>query len=796
MDLYRLLALSENVQACEGRQRPHIKELLNCVYPTIDFSQLSFDKYARRDPKMFFSRTRLNNYFGRFVNDLLKCNCQECRTAKEVDMDIMGISGMKTLLQGHPWIPGFMIYLGKLHFIYYWIKWGFFDSRGVLKNAILDDALVKKDLIQTEPDRLIFQKAYNHAISMFFPMSFQIENNEACPYRYLPESRRFPYSREEPISTKGFYGVMTKVEIVPEYLDRRIVDLVVERYPTSGTDAGSDRKLLFALKSVRIQDSESPLKSMERNVLDMVSRIERPASENMITLFPFDNNKGIVIGLHFDLKPANILITIDGKLKITDFGQSIIQILGKEENMTVPHNPGDSQYAAPESRPTLDYDKDDPKDIEVLLNYDVWSMGCIMVEVLIHMLHLQTLETFDQKLAEEQHIGFFTGSDLKQCVDSFLKDLQEMFRNTHQGHYMVTLSELIRRMLSHDIKKRPFCWEVFDELGRAEKELMDPSTLRDRITPAVKAHNLSDGAGFKELGWDNGQSIVSFADKAGITVELAYQHDGHREEQPKPCRIRLFRGTPRQKQGPLEIALVWGVDQGGKVDVQEKRVELSRWCFSPTYLFRDETNGNGRFECRLFPTMGLPGQRQSFDQVFIFQFESPEDVLLFQGTLFKKAIFPPIRASVETIIPKRPRMLSRERRQPPDFNKKPSHIQLWADDKPKHYKPVGSMNDGHKVFKNGENFPGKHCVNIVNNDATRHESYLVWQLPPQPAWQSQSLSETPHASSSILLGADYQKTPGVENKDSFKVEGMTILLETDDDLNRLRRGTSSEWEED
>ncbi|CAF3495459.1 unnamed protein product [Fusarium graminearum] len=743
MDLYRLLALSENVQACEGRQRPHIKELLNCVYPTIDFSQLSFDKYARRDPKMFFSRTRLNNYFGRFVNDLLKCNCQECRTAKEVDMDIMGISGMKTLLQGHPWILGFMIYLGKLHFIYYWIKWGFFDSRGVLKNAILDDALVKKDLIQTEPDRLIFQKAYNHAISMFFPMSFQIENNEACPYRYLPESRRFPYSREEPISTKGFYGVMTKVEIVPEYLDRRIVDLVVERYPTSGTDAGSDRKLLFALKSVRIQDSESPLKSMERNVLDMVSRIERPASENMITLFPFDNNKGIVIGLHFDLKPANILITIDGKLKITDFGQSIIQILGKEENMTVPHNPGDSQYAAPESRPTLDYDKDDPKDIEVLLNYDVWSMGCIMVEVLIHMLHLQTLETFDQKLAEEQHIGFFTGSDLKQCVDSFLKDLQEMFRNTHQGHYMVTLSELIRRMLSHDIKKRPFCWEVFDELGRAEKELMDPSTLRDRITPAVKAHNLSDGAGFKELGWDNGQSIVSFADKAGITVELVYQHDGHREEQPKPCRIRLFRGTPRQKQGPLEIALVWGVDQGGKVDVQEKR-----------------------------------------------------DVLLFQGTLFKKAIFPPIRASVETIIPKRPRMLSRERRQPPDFNKKPSHIQLWADDKPKHYKPVGSMNDGHKVFKNGENFPGKHCVNIVNNDATRHESYLVWQLPPQPAWQSQSLSETPHASSSILLGADYQKTPGVENKDSFKVEGMTILLETDDDLNRLRRGTSSEWEED
>ncbi|XEU97478.1 hypothetical protein FSHL1_002764 [Fusarium sambucinum] len=795
MDLYRLFALSEGVQRCEGRKRVHIEGLLNCACPTID---LSFENYAKRDPKMFFSQTRLKDYFRPNVNDLLGCDCEECENAKNADMDLLEVSRMTTLVESHPWILGFMIYLGKLHYIYYWIKWDFFNSRGELKNAILEDGFVEQNLIEAEFDRSIFQKAYNRAVSMFFPMDFQIYNSEMCPYRDLPPSRRFPYSKEEPILTTGFYGVMTKVEIVPEYLDGRIINLVEKQYPTSGTDAGSDRRLLFALKSVRMKGPESPLRSMERNVLDMVSRIEKPASDNMITLLfaykwkdqihflfpfidmnldqvlrhikcprnlsprlgreeqliehwlwremkgvcyalsvfhkmmkdPFDDNKGIVIGLHFDLKPANILVTTDGKLKITDFGQSIIQILGKGDDMTVPHNPGDSRYAAPESRPTLDYDKDDPEDIQVLLNYDVWSLGCIMVEVLINILGPPTLEAFDQELAEEKNAGFCTGTDLKKCVTSSLQDLQAKFHDTPQGHYMVTVAELILKMLSHDVKKRPYSWQVFDALQKAESGLNNPSEQRDSITPKVNAYTIPDGAGFKELGWDNGQSIVSFADKTGITIELVNQSDGHREEQPRPCRIRLFRGSSKQKQAPVEIALVWGVDRGGMVDVEHRRVELSRWCFSPTYLFQDDPNSNGRFECRLFPIMGPPGGRLPYDRAFIFQFESLE------------------------------------------------------------------VNNGRQVFKDGGKSAGKHSVNIVNNIAANHESYLVKQRPPQPAWQSQNLSEKPHASSSIFLEADCQAVWGVDNEDLFKVESMKILLDSENDFKRLRLGISSEWEQD
>ncbi|KAJ4113944.1 hypothetical protein NW768_011474 [Fusarium equiseti] len=109
---------------------------------------------------------------------------------------------------------------------------------------------------------------------------------------------------------------------------------------------------------------------------------------------------------------------------------------------------------------------------------------------------------------------------------------------------------------------------------------------------------------------------------------------------------------------------------------------------------------------------------------------------------------------------------------------------------------VIAVNNGHKVFQYSGNLAGKRSVNIVNDIAAKHESYLVWQLPPQPAWQSEDLNEKPHVSASILLGADYQKVPVVDNRDSFKVEDMRVLLETEDDFRRFHRGTSSEWGED
>lgn len=242
--LCRLVALLENPERCEGRKRVHIEELLNCAYPPVKIGQLRLEDFAQMETKMFFSRARLNAYFGRCIDKLLNCECQECTAARHDGMDMMLISDQKKQLQRYPWVLGFMIYLGRLHYIYYWMEWGFVNPNGDLQSQIMDDMRLGL-LIESELDRSAFQLAYAHASSMFYPLTFKIEDNETCPYRDLPNLCRFPYLNTGFISTNGFYRAMTKVEILPEYLDGNMIHLLTTRYPTTVMSGGSDRKVCY-----------------------------------------------------------------------------------------------------------------------------------------------------------------------------------------------------------------------------------------------------------------------------------------------------------------------------------------------------------------------------------------------------------------------------------------------------------------------------------------------------------------------------------------------------------------------
>lgn len=190
---------------------------------------------------MFFSRARLNEYFRPLVNSLLGCECDDCAEARNDGNDMVFVSNMQRLLRSHSWLLGFMIYLGKLHYIYYWMRWKFFNLRSGLKASVKDEGHLTT-LMASESGRSIFDEAYKRAISMFDPMTFEIHEDETCPYWQPHDSCRFPYVKEESISTTGFYGALTKVEILPEHLNPNMIE-IMRRYPTSGTNAGGDRKV-------------------------------------------------------------------------------------------------------------------------------------------------------------------------------------------------------------------------------------------------------------------------------------------------------------------------------------------------------------------------------------------------------------------------------------------------------------------------------------------------------------------------------------------------------------------------
>lgn len=204
-------------------------------------------------------------------------------------------------------------------------------------------------------------------------------------------------------------------------------------------------------------------------------------------------------GFHHDLKPQNILVfvseNLDGHepaisercLEISDFGAARINIIlsqsGLESSNFSPQHSalvnGDPVYSAPDY--TLDRKTSRP--------YDIWSLGCVFLEILLwaHGLSDSDLNDFDfdrMKSHNSRSTKFWHQDDrgkviLKKAVVERLKQLQNHCQDRGVFKHLVTLTARMLTITPKDRPKAPeICHNLEAMLIQAERDFQVPDFYR------------------------------------------------------------------------------------------------------------------------------------------------------------------------------------------------------------------------------------------------------------------------------------------------------------------------------
>jgi serine/threonine protein kinase len=160
-----------------------------------------------------------------------------------------------------------------------------------------------------------------------------------------------------------------------------------------------------------------------------------------------------VMGGHFDIKPANILIDHNGQLVLTDFGLAQIKSKSQSSVSTFTGPPGTLSHQPP---PVWG----DNGDAQYHWHrYDVWSMACVMLDIIHFVLRGSggvkqfITEREKEEPANTKSSVFWKrgtrGFVLKRCVQKSLTDLK-----AGNDRYLTMVANLLQQMFSIDPQAR------------------------------------------------------------------------------------------------------------------------------------------------------------------------------------------------------------------------------------------------------------------------------------------------------------------------------------------------------
>ena len=404
--------------------------------------------------------------------------------------------------------------------------------------------------------------------------------------------------------------------------------------------------------------------------------------------------KGMIIGFHFDLKPANILITADGTFKITDFGQALIKLVkvGEVSSGGVPHLGGDPRYAPPEEIPTresvtrssyidLHEDRSVPEGrwltvhgpqtdaasvssqrLNIPTNirgsivshrsaavsqeplgsakYDIWSLGCVALEILVHTClgGKAAVENFrDERRRDGPPGAFHTSqgiySELQTCVQDQLDALKTGQSSTYSwsSPMQAYMQDLVTLLQKM--------------LSISEDDRPDAPKVADGFDWALKKFKLAetdDGL------YDTLRARTSHMLKPGwselahdamgtsfIDIEDIFVRDFNMGPSTFKCRIRMFANRPHRGDGGASEVIVFVAfkenGENGEVKVEQFSCPMTKTTrYSPLYL-NTATDAAWKDSCRV--------RTDKFDKLFWFK-SKPAELLSFQAVLLQYVVEP------------------------------------------------------------------------------------------------------------------------------------------------------------